>query len=171
MGIKSLEDAGGVREYIGKFHVNDAPINMIVTDPCYDAGTWCAARLSVRPGFYDCFIEYVDFKPEHGGNRIVALEARHQDSSDVQPTLLAKDTVIGVDSGSCGIYDIAYYINNQKECKCGPYKYPGGYRLLGNGVTSGAGWGDGAYPLYLGYNSKSEIVSVRVEYSDLSEVE
>lgn len=167
---KKLEDAGGLAEFVGQFRINDAPMNMIITDPCYDTGTWCTARLSVKPGLYDCYLEYVDFK-EQGGLRIVAVEARNIDCREVEPKLLAKNTTIGVDSACCGIYDMAYFINHQKEC-CNeaPYKQSHDYKLLSNGIMSISGWGDGAYPLYLGYNSQSQIVSVRVEYIDLTDI-
>jgi len=163
--MEGFKNTGDFEE-VGIIRINDAPINMIITDPCYKIGTWCTARLSVKPGDYKCFVEYY-FDKEYNYSYVASMEARHVDSLDIVPTL-ESDEDIGVDSASCGIYNLSYYINHSESCKI-PIPYGSYYRLTNKGLTCISGFGDGRYSLYLGYNKQSQIVSVKVKFISFDE--
>lgn len=78
-----------------------------VTDPCYDMDVWCAGTLKdVLPGEYACFSQESD--QGSWGMRIAWIEVRHKDYPDAVFQEYANFEV-GVDSGQCGIFDLAYY--------------------------------------------------------------
>ena len=73
---------------------------------------------------------------------------------------------IGVDSAQAGIYDLAYYRNNENSwndmnwsISSKPTVYAG---IISHGAVSLSGYGDGFYPVYISKNSQSQVVAIRI---------
>lgn len=84
-----------------------------VTDPSYKMRSRYAGTLKdVLPGEYICFSQEADM-----GNwdmRIARIEVRHKDYLDAVFQEYANFN-IGVDSGQCGIFDLAYYQAHHRD--------------------------------------------------------
>lgn len=82
--------------------------NIIVTDPCYNIGTWCQIELhDILPGFYNC-----SFVSEDNGTRVGKIRVVHESvaNENIEAKLrLLEDKTVGVDSGMAGIFDMNYY--------------------------------------------------------------
>lgn len=91
---------------LGTIELNDS---VYVSDPCYEAGTWCQALMKgLKPGKYHGFM----YKVDTGFGRCVTdLWIVHEDNIKGFPKKLVKDVEIGVDSGAAGIFDKDYYEN------------------------------------------------------------
>lgn len=155
---------------------------VIVSDPCYEVGTWCQAKISgVSPGKYNVWVETSD-KGDDWGIRISKLFAIHSDSKSV--TWERTDFDIGVDSGQCGIFSMDSYRNDASakdvaQAWKDDVQSPGqewytrmcrltwgdeSWGMYDKGVVSRSGYGDGSYELYLAKNEKNEIVGFMVDY-------
>ena len=78
-----------------------------ITDPSYSPTTWCAGTLNILPGNYQCFSQKVD--TGEWGIRIASIEIRHENFLNIEP-IEKTDIDVGVDSGQCGIFDLAYFL-------------------------------------------------------------
>ena len=161
-----------------KLGVVELGSEVYVSDPCYGVDTWCQAFVSgLKPGKYHGFMTLKDFGA-FGGIRATNLWVAHENNVRNYPTSLVSG-VIGVDSGSAGIFDKDYYekyhpiISNKEDESHKWYKRQfdlryscgkEGIALDGKGVVSFSGFGDGSYSLYAGRNSKNEIVSLRIRF-------
>lgn len=86
--------------------------HVMITDPCYEPDTWCQHATSVLPGTYHCFFK--SFIDERQDKRIVEIAIKHEQYLQEEITeLLTRQ--IGVDGGSCGIFDYDYYIQNHNR--------------------------------------------------------
>lgn len=155
---------------------------VVVSDPCYPSGTWCAEELNcVRPGTWsvDVAIDEID----SWGERLYILEASHSDvTSDAKLTWETAGT-LGVDSGSMSIFDSQYY-RRKNGCselfeadqeakdafseKTWELRYPqlgGFYTCDGKnvGFVCASGCGDGSYPLQIAKRD-NEIVGIRIDF-------
>jgi len=83
---------------------------VVVSDPCYDRGTWCAQTdFPVKPGRYQV---HATFSDEGGfGLRVAALAFYHEDFMQQALWMEWQEacTNIGVDSGQCGVFDDTIY--------------------------------------------------------------
>jgi len=79
---------------------------VIVSDPCYERGTWCAGELNILPGTYTPISRYVD--QGEWGVRVKSIEVQHVDWVDSIGWEVTKLDV-GVDSGQAGIFDNSIY--------------------------------------------------------------
>lgn len=103
--------------HIGKFELLTGKV--LVTDPCYDPGTWCAGELNnMKTGIWTGFIDYWCNNGEYSGKkyteqRVGNLIAYHEDFyKDLKINARAwKDSGIsvGVDSGQAGIFEESKY--------------------------------------------------------------
>ena len=152
----------------------------VVSDPCYDLGTWCAAILdNVVPGTYYCYVKYYS-DDELWGRRVSSLIVKHESCKDIPIESIDKeeDYNIGVDSGMCGIYDYEYFKQEHTDensalfldkaydatfdTACHLFK--GGILDNGKGVVSSAGFGDGSYILYTKRDEAGDIVAMKIVY-------
>lgn len=87
--------------------------HIMITDPCYEPDTWCQYDTFVLSGTYHCF-----FKSFINGRyqRIAEIEIKHEQYLQEESTELLPRQ-IGVDGGSCGIFDYDYYIQNHNRDK------------------------------------------------------
>lgn len=143
---------------------------VIISDPCYDIGTWCTGTLdNVLPGPY--VVKY-DMN-ESFGLRVSALAVIHEDytSSEYEWEEI-ENAYIGVDSGECGIYDSKFFetIKSDKEIDkkfydiSSNYQFPDVYVVNASCVVSRSGYGDGGYPLYVARNNEGKVIGISVQY-------
>lgn len=168
--------------------------NVMVSDPCYQVGTWCQKELkNVLPGEYTPFVHESD---QGGwGRRVNLLMVVKNEYIGVSLKWNKQRGVdIGVDSGQCGFFDINGYRNDEmaKTITTGlpdwmdqeRLEEPGElfygkmcyltnnddnptqrYGSYESGVVSSSGFGDGSYDLYVARNEKRQIIGIAVHYS------
>lgn len=89
---------------------------VMVSDPCYDIGTWCQGVIeNVLPGEYDCLVKYVD--EGRFGIRVAAIQAVHHDYIDSNLKETMENFEVGVDSGQAGIFDYKHYVRHHPSEK------------------------------------------------------
>jgi len=106
--VKSI--GHGIVEELGSFEVTSGKV--VVTDPCYERGTWCAGVLDgVRNGRW---LGYAFIAPSDFGICVHELTIHHADLGDEEVELQLADFEVGVDSGKAGIFDEAMYPSGKK---------------------------------------------------------
>lgn len=81
---------------------------VMVSDPCYKLGTWCQGVLeNVLSGEYNCKVIFVD--EGTWGVRVARIVVIHKDYENRTLRVERENFVVGVDSGTAGIYDYDYY--------------------------------------------------------------
>lgn len=92
---------------LGAFEVTSD--KLVISDPCYDLGTWCMGTIpNVKPGLWIASIGVVD--TGEFGKRVAYLSAFHQGSPDIRDLKVCPATFeVGVDSGQAGIFDFSHF--------------------------------------------------------------
>lgn len=142
-------------KFIGEIEIENG---IKVSDPCYDADTWCTLNIDeskIAKGKYNCYVKYSKTK---WGNRIgkILIMAENAPLKGLPNFPIGN---VGVDAGVCGFFDSSYFketrINN--EVKENWYHQnvihpmessPNFFICDGKGVYSASGYGDGAYDVY-----------------------
>lgn len=142
-----------------------------VSDPCYGIDVWCSHILDkVKPGIWDCYIIL-------GGefNERVAFLVMCKDGYQFSLPKKCEPADIGVDSGTCGIYDLEYY----KEYHGGDDHDVKWYddNVLswcmndkafictgGKGFVSDSGYGDGSYYLLVDRDEYGDAISIAIDF-------
>lgn len=76
---------------------------VIVSDPCYEIGTWCQGVLSnVKEGTYQCSYEKCD-------GMVSSIKVVHTDALKSNLSYTKEEFQVGVDSGQAGIFDYDIY--------------------------------------------------------------
>ena len=129
-----------------------------LTDPCYDTSTWCQALLTnVKAGKWVIDYEYNEF--EDGMEQQIILSLAHEDYGlaifEDYYDEVKESAILGVDSGTLGIFDKEYYEKYHEENKidedwynkniCGEYLRRGANITDGKGVWCNTAYGDGEY--------------------------
>lgn len=87
------------------------PSNVVVSDPCYEMGTWCMDVLdNVLPGKYHSFVDRIDMGD--WGHRNSMLLVVHEDYVNSKLKWVEHSRNIGVDSGQAGIFSLESYRND-----------------------------------------------------------
>lgn len=175
----------------GRFELPPDVGGFIVSDPCYESGTWCTETVAdAAPGTWTAYTERAD-----GGDwglRVGALEVRHADCPARESLEWEEIGDAGVDSGQCGVWRAdaplgsgdygdeasfygracaatSYPVDGTLE-EFGVYTESGPSRggVLAEGAVSSSGYGDGGYPVLAARDSASRVVAVRLEYLDPS---
>ena len=165
---------------------------VFVTDPCYEVGTWCQAKLTnVLPGNYYAFMTGTF---EMYGTRNTGVAVIHEDYINKQPKRWYKHGNIGVDSGQAGIFSAESYKNDSIiESISAPVldskgrefnlprmtKQPGddwyermcrltlntqeSWGAYDQGIVSSSGMGDGMYGFSI-QKSKNKIVAIAIDF-------
>lgn len=159
--------------YLGSIEIGN---KCMVSDPCYDENTWCQYVLdNMKSGQYNCFMQYSS--NEEFGKRVRRVYIYHHEYIST-PNRLVHNASIGVDSGQAGFYDYEYFLQTREKgnedwiwyeniCDL-TYKddeFTGGVKDNKCCVSS-SGYGDGCYSLFIHTNSKDEIVSACIEFTD-----
>ena len=157
---------------IGTFKVTGG--KLVVTDPCYDVGTWCQAVLkNVRNGEWRAEIDVHDFgKTGFGGKRVTRLRAFHASAEPAGPWNV-EDFDIGVDSGQAGFFSLDKYPEQDAQdtdfydtC-CNVTLSPTHAGIVNDfGVVSSSGFGDGGYVLRTRKDEKKKFVALEVIFID-----
>lgn len=154
---------------------------VVVSDPCYKLGTWCAGVLeNVLPGEYNCDIRIKD--TGNWGNRVSHLFVVHKDYNiNINNINEEQEFEVGVDSGTAGVFDYDYYAkyhttentddNWYKHRICNAF-YPSFDSSTWNkyvlthdkGFVSQSGYGDGGYTCYVKRNSDGQIIAIMIKY-------
>ncbi len=149
---------------------------VLVSDPCYAPGTWCALTVNIKPGKWRATAEVYD--EGHWGKRISSLRIEHEDYCH-QELAEKLGGGAGVDSGQCGFWDCKKY---NKACDTdGESFYDKACEItLADdnagvfddwGVVSASGYGDGGYPVYAARDKNGEVVALEIVYIDKEEDE
>jgi hypothetical protein len=167
---------------LGSFNVNSGKV--VVSDPCYDRGTWCQAVLeNVKNGEW-----IADVKQSDEGSwgirnaELIAYHSGYGMPKDYQWTKTSHD--IGVDSGQAGIYDDNFYRNDSLigeiknslhfnldedgerfyslncDLTCRTENNGG---VMEQGVVSTSGYGDGGYDLFI-VEQDGQVVAMKVVF-------
>jgi len=155
---------------LGTFEITSG--TLIVSDPCYSRGTWCAGSLKdVRNGKWTAYIRVND-------ERVVELEIRHADI-DGLPNALNEcwensGIDVGVDSGQAGFWDDPKYGNGEGEYgdlntfygkACDKTLNSGRAGIMDGGVVSSSGYGDGSYIcLFVRDQLRKDIVAAKIVF-------
>lgn len=155
---------------------------VIVSDPCYDLGTWCSGTIdNLKPGKYNCYIIKRD---TDWGKRVCELIVIHQDvildSSDIS---VLENFEVGVDSATAGIFDYDYYVkfhtpsardlHDEWWQKVVMEGFFGTKENLNNdfvipdeglGVMSTSGYGDGGYDCFTHINSLGKKDAIKIVF-------
>ena len=161
---------------------NFEPANgkVIVSDPCYEPTNGYNRGVQLKEGTYTAKAKYGVISG--WGERVVELTINHESCPKKKATRLIG--LCAVDSGQCGIFERENYDKyhpnytpdtpesekwynkvcditlNDKKHNCGMVKSD--KKIVG--AVASSGLGDGAYDLYAGYNSKGEIVALRLRF-------
>jgi len=153
---------------VGEFEVRNGAV--VVSDPCYDRGTWCAGTIrNVLNGTWKARIERSD--EGEWGIRVARLVVMHEKYEEDHPCVDGWDAQkfeVGVDSGQAGVFDTRHYKSdadarkatwvNKDEAICDDepwYSLCCDRTLNGDsagvipfGAVSSSGFGDGGYPCH-----------------------
>lgn len=168
---------------IGLFEVKSG--KLMVTDPCYDRGTWCQGIVeNVANGQWVASIEVMDDKQTHGwGERVSKLVARLNGATLIQG--VKAEFEVGVDSGQAGIFDEGQYPGSKAEI--GEYgdtetfygrvcdlthdekdrsKHAGIIDMDDGpfGVASSSGYGDGGYSATIYRDGAGACIGVMIDF-------
>ena len=163
---------------------------VMVSDPCYEVGTWCQHKLTnVLPGEYQCTV--TKFQASLWGERCSFIIAVHKDYNTDEKLnwRSVKGATIGVDSAQAGFFSMETYrkdeifVTGQSEHskKWGSHKNDGGDEWYGhmcdlsdiykdkwgtypNGIVSSSGIGDGSYELRVAKH-KGKVIGMVLDFT------
>jgi hypothetical protein len=159
--------ASSTDQYLGEITVAG---EVVITDPCYEPGTWCQAERTVKPGKWHATAYIAD-----GEGRVSALEILHSHDGNMGSWSRQPED-IGVDSGQLAFVAREYgswwageYGSGQKPgydefCKITLTREMAGIVESGTAAVSSSGYGDGGYDLYQRKNKAGEIVGLMVVF-------
>lgn len=145
---------------------------IMVSDPCYGIDTWCNTVQKVVKGTYRC--EAIINEDEKTWTGVKALRISllgHE--NDIADTHLSDN--IGVDSGTCGIFDYSYFKKHHGSDNADDLWYSDnvmswvskdiGKNTDGKGFITTTYYGDGMYELYGAKDdAKGGIVALEIIY-------
>lgn len=112
---------------LGTFEIVSGSV--VVSDPCYDRGTWCSGKVdNVLNGSWSAITKQTPESLPHKGdhrdwdeNRVAELIVYHNNypNTDIDFTWSAMEFDVGVDSGQAGIFDDAHYQNAEDAINLG----------------------------------------------------
>jgi len=158
---------------LGTFELTTSTV--LLTDPCYEKGTWCTGELEARTGTWNAQVLLRDDKG--GGHRNAMLSMAHVSVSleSLEPSSMEKtDIDVGVDSGQAGLFEKIRFPDDkaQLDSNEGTW-YSSVCEITGNETGTGAGiapggfgvvsqtfWGDGGYPCFVRKDESGQVVAV-----------
>ena len=161
-----------------KFNLGVIKVNgqVMVSDPSYGTLTWCnKVIINMQNGDYNCFTR-IENEKMYGG-RVKELTICHVDR---KPFTALKHMMyfgsVGVDSGTCGIYDYNYFKEthsedyakdnwyNENVCNDFYQTKEQAYMMGNKGVHSCSGYGDGMYRVYVKKNENDLIHQITIKF-------
>lgn len=138
---------------------------VVVSDPCYDLGTWCLAIIeNVKVGEYLVNVTKMDTKG--WGNRVSSIKVVHAENIFSKHNWEKTEHEIGVDSGQAGIFDFPTFRKNNEgwyDSMCDLTDGEPGWGTYNKGVVSRSGFGDGSYDLYIS-KVDDKIVGMAIDF-------
>lgn len=151
------------RHDLGAFEVSTG--KLVVSDPCYERGTWCAGVLeNVKKGTWKADVLYSD--EGKFGTRVKRLRARHDDVRKIR--WLRKRHApfdVGIDSGQAGFFDDDHFFPESDEWygkACHATDWPALASVIDGGAVSQSGHGDGCYDCYYYTDDNDEVVAAEL---------
>ncbi len=146
---------------LGSFTVDGGGI--VVTDPCYEPGTWCASPpLPARDGEWSAEVSV-------GGREGRVMELRaFGPGFDASLRSERGDFEVGVDSGQAGVFSAARFKGGRDEafyeacCAATLSAKQGG--VVAGGCVSATGFGDGGYRARLWRDAAGLVCGVQVVF-------
>lgn len=149
-------------EYLGSFECTGA---LRMSDPCYAANEKMRVEVGAKAGTWHAYVS--SWKHPSWGNRVGELVCVHDTGFEIAATQPHRGdgpgiigTVVGVDSGTAGIYDVSCNVPDATEVT--------GVTDDGLGFFTESGLGDGAYFPFLG-KRRGVVVKVRLPFIDGTE--
>ncbi len=154
---------------LGDFELSQP--KLLISDPCYKPGTWCAGSVDAKPGRW-CAQALIG--PTEWLVRTKVLRAHHE---SVDPQVFTEGLEdsgldVGVDSGQCGLFDEVKYPAEafaddayDKICDLTigtPLK--GGILAGRSGVVTSSGFGDGSYRAWIRQNAAGKVIAIEVRF-------
>lgn len=171
---KGKELYGYIGTYaLGTFYVDSG--KLMVSDPCYDIGTWCQGSIDNVPnGTWNAKIIRTD--ENSWGVRCAELHAYHESTNGLFLDWIKSDIRVGVDSGQAGIFDYAKYPQGESTGKYGDKdsfygkvcditldsKLSSG--VIEFGTVSSSGYGDGGYNCYYATDKNGKVIAVKIVF-------
>ncbi|PKR82409.1 DUF4241 domain-containing protein [Heyndrickxia camelliae] len=170
---------------LGNFELHSG--NVMVSDPCYEEGSWGQAQLNnTKIGEWIANIKQFD-EGEWGirNGELIAFHKSIEKLNELDWKL--EKTIIGVDSGQAGIFDLAVFRNDEvsmpsnflsseiQEEKGEKWyshicdltletKERAGITI--GGVVSSSGYGDGGYKLFTIRDENDSVVAIKIVFID-----
>jgi len=177
-------NGGGCRKEtpVGRFRVVSGRV--IVSDPCYEIGTWCQGILEkVRKGQWAC---HILLAREGACDMCVAelIARRTAPGNPAESRWTEEQFEVGVDSGQAGLFDLAHYrddhaaqaverLSHESICPDEPWYSLCCDRTSGSemgagtipyGVVSSSGFGDGSYRCFTQRDRDGYITAIRIVF-------
>jgi len=164
---------------VGSFKITSGQV--MVSDPCYDLGTWCQGIIkNVKKGNWKAKILVTN--EGDWGSRVAAIIAWHESISEVAYVCSSwnkQNFEVGVDAGMAGIFDLAEFHSEDDE-----YNNPNSwYRrccdltdnkagiIDNSGIVSSSGYGDGSYECSTMEEGSGKVIAIMVDFGLLEEPE
>lgn len=165
-----------------------------VTDPCYDADTWCRATIKkVEPGTYGCYFSRNEREKRVSCCRIVleSGEFAEETAARVEAGRSWRNVsdFIGVDAGIAGFFSNKPDFNDNEwdnlhndmcsgriavGTRISEKAFPDAFLASkengtafsngSDGFWTSSGWGDGTYPVYAMRNNKRHVVALEIRF-------
>jgi hypothetical protein len=158
---------------VGSFQIKSGSV--VVSDPCYDLGTWCQGVLkNVKNGKWNASTLTTD---NHTAVLIASHESIKNKIAYTCPSWNDEKFEVGVDAGLAGIFDAPEFNSeddnyddlNSWYRRCCEASYPSGI-IENSGVVSSSGFGDGNY-ICRTITKDNEIVAIMIDFGILEEDE
>lgn len=166
-----------LREHIQLTETITLGKDVVVSDPCYTLGTWCQAVLdNVKPGVYH--IDYYKAYDRWDGHAFVLTHELYKRTAFPKEKHPA---TLGIDAGMVGVFAKEEYRNDSIISEDHQFTYDwihegegekwysaviplnqDSYRIVGNGINSESGYGDGCAELRIDTNKDGEIYRMAV---------
>lgn len=162
-------------EKVGEFDVESGAL--VVTDPCYDLGTWCAGKITgVLNGRWHASIDHLPDDPYYTSSIHIVHESHSHDVGSLEFTLSPFE--VGVDSGQAGFFDESIYPPGVRpndsywngdefydECCYATCDSANGFGVIrGKGVVTRSGFGDGGYSCYVARDPGGHVVAAKIVF-------
>jgi hypothetical protein len=156
---------------LGTFTVKSG--RFIISDPCYNRGTWCSGMLeNVMRGEWKAYVLRRD--TGSWGVRCAELIVCHNEFPFEKLSFAEKTEFdIGVDSGQAGIYCDSEFHGGEDEygedgwydaCCQATLNNQRGAGVLPGGVVSASGFGDGSFDAFVERNPDGQVIGAKVVF-------
>ena len=154
--------------HVGRRYFDERPVT--VTDPCYEAGTWCTiAGLKIKPGNYECVAwkgreYYIGFDDKRHSFLRVGACGIYLDGKIPESKSGSFLGTIGVDAGLAGFYqDKPDYADKEWSAFCDKIGSRD-HLITDEGFCTSSGGSDGEYPVYAYSDANGDIVGLEIKF-------